>query len=64
MSLVASRLHCYNPLSQNSEHGLPTEKRDREVDWFEVNRQDQSGSLSVQENREEEERVGEGGMEV
>lgn len=31
----------YNPLSQNSEHGLPTERRDGEVDWSEVTRQDQ-----------------------
>lgn len=38
---MASRLCYYNPLSQNSEHGLPTERRDREVDWSEVTGQDQ-----------------------
>lgn len=41
---------CYNPLSQNSEHGLPTEKRDREVDWFEVTGHDHSRSFSIWEN--------------
>lgn len=38
-----------NPVSQNSEHGLPTEQRDWEVDWFEVTRKDQSRSFSVRE---------------
>lgn len=38
-----------NPVSQNSEHGLPTEQRDWEVDWFEVIRKDQSRSFSVRE---------------
>lgn len=62
LSLVASRLHCYNPSSRNSEHGLPTEKRDREVDWVEVTRHDQSRSFLRWENsRGEQER---GGMEV
>lgn len=36
MSLMASRLLCYNPSSQDSEHGLPTKKRDKEVDLFEI----------------------------
>lgn len=46
---------CYNPLSQNSEHGLPIEKRDREVDWSEVTGQDQSGKFSGKSWKEEAE---------
>lgn len=63
MSLVASRLHCYNPLSQNSEHGLPTEKRDREVDWFEVRVTDRTSldHLTQENSREEEEGLRGGG---
>lgn len=33
-------------------------RRDREVDWFEVNRQDQSRSFEIQENGREEEEGG------
>lgn len=41
MSLVASRFNCYNPLSQNSEHGLPTEERQRgRLIWSQSYRQE------------------------
>lgn len=58
LELVALRLRYYNPLSQNSEHGGPTERKDREVDWSEVTRQDQmSDQYRKTAGRKERERM-------